>query len=53
MKESKEQQCHQQSQEEGDAIYAQMLQNFEKTRAAVRTPFIRPLLFLMKSIGWP
>ena len=37
MKESKEQQCHQQSQEERDAVYAQMLQNLEKTRAAVRS----------------
>ena len=36
MKESKEQQCHQQSQEERDARYAQMLQNLERTRAAVR-----------------
>ena len=36
MKESKEQQCHQQSQEERDAVYAQMLQNLERTRAAVR-----------------
>ena len=37
MKESKEQQCHQQNQEERDAIYAQMLQNLERTRAAVRS----------------
>ena len=37
MKESKEQQCHQQSQEERDTMYAQMLQNLEKTRAAVRS----------------
>ena len=37
MKESKEQQCHQQSQEERDAMYAQMLQNLERTRAAVRS----------------
>ena len=37
MKESKEQQCCQQSQEERDAMYAQMLQNLEKTRAAVRS----------------
>ena len=37
MKESKDQQqCHQ-SQEERDAMYAQMLQNLEKTRAAVRS----------------
>ena len=37
MKKSKEQQCHQQSQEERDAVYAQMLQNLERTRAAVRS----------------
>ena len=37
MKESKEQQCCQQSQEERDAVYAQMLQNLERTRAAVRS----------------
>ena len=36
MKEGKEQQCHQQSQEERDARYAQMLQNLERMRAAVR-----------------
>ena len=35
MKKSKEQQHHQQSQEEKDAMYAQMLQNLERTRAAV------------------
>ena len=37
MKESKEQQCCQQSQEERDTVYAQMLQNLERTRAAVRS----------------
>ena len=37
MKESKEKQCHQQRQEERDAMYAQMLQNLERTRAAVRS----------------
>ena len=37
IKESKEQQCHQQSQEERDAMYAQMLQDLERTRAAVRS----------------
>ena len=37
MKESKEQQQHQQNQEESDAVYAQMLQNLERTRAAVRS----------------
>ena len=36
-KESKEQQHHQQSQEERDTVYAQMLQNLERTRAAVRS----------------
>ena len=34
MKESKEKQCHQQSQEERDAVYVKMLQNLERTRAA-------------------
>ena len=37
MKESKEQQHCQQSQEERDAMYPQMLQNLERTRAAVRS----------------
>ena len=37
MKESKGKQHCQQSQEEGDAMYAQMLQNLERTRAAVRS----------------
>ena len=37
MKESKKQQCHQQRQEEQDTVYAQMLQNLERTRAAVRS----------------
>ena len=37
VKKSKEQQYHQQSQEERGAIYAQMLQNLERTRAAVRS----------------
>ena len=36
MKESKEQQCQQQRQEERDTVYAQMLQNLERSRAAVR-----------------
>ena len=35
MKESKEQQQHQQTQEERDTVYAQMLQNLERTRAVV------------------
>ena len=37
MKESKEKQCHQQSQEGRDTMYAQMLRNLERTRAAVRS----------------
>ena len=37
MKESKEQQQYQQNQEERDMVYAQMLQNLERTRAAVRS----------------
>ena len=36
-KESKEQQWHQQSQEERDVVYAQMLQNLERTRTTVRS----------------
>ena len=36
MKESKEKQCHQWSQEERGAVYAKMLHNLERTRAAVR-----------------
>ena len=37
MKERKEQQHHEQNQEERDAVYAKMLQNLERTRAAVRS----------------
>ena len=37
MKESKEQQHRLQSQEERDVVYAQMLQNLERTRAAMRS----------------
>ena len=37
MKEYKEQQRQQQSQEKWDAVYAQMLQEFEQTGAAVRS----------------
>ena len=37
MKESKEQQQCQQNQEESDPVYAQMLQNLERTRATVRS----------------
>ena len=37
MKESKEQQQCQQSKEERDAVYAQMLQNLDRTRTAVRS----------------
>ena len=37
MKESKEQKFHQQSREERDAMYAEMLHNLERTRAAVRS----------------
>ena len=36
MKESKERQCHQPSQEERDVVYVKMLHNLERTRAAVR-----------------
>ena len=36
MKESNEKQHHQGSQEERDAVYAKMLHNLERTRAAVR-----------------
>ena len=41
MKKSKEKHCEQQAQEEKDAIYAQMVQNLEKTRAIVRNSFSR------------
>ena len=37
MREHKEQQRHQQNQEEKDATYAQMLQEFEQTQAVVRS----------------
>ena len=37
MKESKEQQQQQQDQKERDAMYAQMLQDLERTRAVVRS----------------
>ena len=37
MKESKEKQKHQQCQEESIAVYARMLQNLERTRAAMRS----------------
>ena len=37
MRESKEQQQHQQNQEERDMVYAQMLQDLERTRAAMRS----------------
>ena len=43
MKESKEKQHSQQTQGERDAIYAQMLQNLERTRAAVRNSIIHHL----------
>ena len=41
MKKSKEKHCEQQAQEEKDAIYAQMVQNLEKTRAIVRNSVSR------------
>ena len=41
VKESKEKQHSQQTQEERDVIYAQMLQNLERTRAAVRNSISR------------
>ena len=41
MKESKEKQHSQQTQEERDTVYAQMLQNLERTRAAVRNSISR------------
>ena len=41
MKESKEKCCEQQAQEERDAIYPQMVQNLEKTRAIVRNSVSR------------
>ena len=41
MKKSKEKNCEQQVQEEKDAIYAEMAQNLEKTRAIVRNSVSR------------
>ena len=41
MKVSKEKHCQQQAQEEKDAIYAQMVQNLEKTKAIVRNSVSR------------
>ena len=41
MKESKEKCCNQQAQKEGDATYAQMVQNLKKTRAMVRNSVSR------------
>ena len=41
MKKSKEKCCEQQAQEEKGAIYAQMTQNLEKTRAIVRNSVSR------------
>ena len=41
MKESKEKRHSQQTQEERDAIYAQMLQNLQRTRVAVRNSISR------------
>ena len=41
MEESKEKHHNQQAQEERDAIYAQMVQNLEKTRAVVRNSVSR------------
>ena len=63
MKKSKEKQCHQQSQEERDAVYAQMLQNLERTRAAVRSSISKAftisdeehrlmMIFLSSSENW-
>ena len=43
MKESKEKQCHQRSQEERDALYAKMLHNLERTRADVKILLVRLL----------
>ena len=53
MKESKEQQHHQQNQEERDTLYAQMLQNLETARAAVRSSIVCLLPFQIKSTSWP
>ena len=41
MKESKEKHCVQQAQEERDAMYTQMVQSLEKTRAMVRNSVSR------------
>ena len=51
MKECKEK-CHnQQVEEERDAIYAQMVQNLEKTRSMVRNSVSRVLPFLLRSVN--
>ena len=41
IKENKDKQYQQQSQEERDAIYARMLHNLERTRAAIRNSISR------------
>ena len=47
MKESKEKQCCQQSQEERDTMYAQMLQNLERTQSCCeKLSSAKLLLFL-------
>ena len=48
MKESKEKQYHQQSQEERDAVYARMLYNLERTRDAVRNSISKASTILDK-----
>ena len=42
MREHKEQQRQQQNQEEWDAAYAQMLQEFEQAQAVVRSTISKP-----------
>ena len=34
-------------------MYTQMLQNLERTRAAVRSSISKALPYLTKSTGWP
>ena len=53
MKEDKEWQQCQQSQEERDVMHAQMLQNLETTRAAVRSSISKASPFLIENASWP
>ena len=51
MNESKEKHHHQQSQEERGTVYAQMLQNLKRTRAAVRSIISKASIISDKECG--